>query len=105
MELLAAPTPKQMDEVIPGLYIGDQNAATDQQLLKEHNIVSVVSVMNGSISIQGIASENHLQIDVEDDEEADLLTKFNSTNAFIKAALTKGSVLVHWYATSNVSSF
>ena len=93
-----------MDQVIPGLFIGDQNAATNQQLLLDNNVTSVVSVMNGAIVIEGIASENHLQIDVEDDEDADLLTKFNSANAFIKTGLTKGNVLVHWYVVGTTQT-
>lgn len=43
-----------MDEIIPNLWIGDLRAATDEQLLREHNIHSVLSAMRGRVKVHEV---------------------------------------------------
>jgi dual specificity phosphatase 12 len=40
-----------MDQIIPGLWIGDLHSATDRNTLTENNIHSILSVMRGRFSI------------------------------------------------------
>jgi dual specificity phosphatase 12 len=40
-----------MDEVIPGLWIGNLSSALNTQLLKSNNIYSILSAMRGRITI------------------------------------------------------
>lgn len=50
-----------MDEVLPGLWIGDLNAATNETLLREKSIHSVLSVMRGKVDVARVSlSEAHL---------------------------------------------
>lgn len=44
-----------MDEIIPGLWIGDLPSALDVQNLKEHNIFSILSAMRGKITIHEVS--------------------------------------------------
>jgi hypothetical protein len=44
----------RMDEVEPGLWIGDIRAATDGPLLASHSIRSVVSVVRGSVELPAV---------------------------------------------------
>ena len=43
-----------MDEVVPGLWIGDQQSASDVQGLKERNIFSILSAMRGKVTIHAV---------------------------------------------------
>lgn len=43
-----------MDEIIPNLWIGDLRAATDEHLLREHNIHSVLSAMRGRVKVHEV---------------------------------------------------
>ena len=43
-----------MDEIIPGLWIGNLRAATDEQLLRDNNIHSVLSAMRGRVRVHEV---------------------------------------------------
>jgi len=43
-----------MDEVVPGLWIGDLKSALDVDGLKEKNIFSIVSAMRGKVTIHAV---------------------------------------------------
>ena len=43
-----------MDEVIPGLWIGDLASALNTDRLREHNIRSVLSAMRGRVRIHEV---------------------------------------------------
>jgi dual specificity phosphatase 12 len=48
----------------------------------------------------------HLMVEVDDVEDENLLQFFTTTNGFIQEGLDGGGgVLVHWYASSLISSF
>lgn len=60
-------------------------------------ITHVISVMRWSIDEQLIKPYKHLQIEVDDDDDENLLEYFPTTNRFIQDALhAGGSVFVHW---------
>jgi hypothetical protein len=44
-----------MDEIVPNLWVGNYNSATDTKTLKEKGIKSVVSVMRGRVSIDKVS--------------------------------------------------
>jgi hypothetical protein len=46
-----------MDEVIPGLWIGDVAAAITPELLEEANIKFILSAMRGRIKINPVRSK------------------------------------------------
>ena len=43
-----------MDEVIPGLWIGDFSSSKDADTLRQHNIHSVLSAMRGKVSVKEV---------------------------------------------------
>ncbi|EPS99548.1 hypothetical protein FOMPIDRAFT_1050581 [Fomitopsis schrenkii] len=81
-----------MNEVIPGLWIGDLSSALDTDQLREHNIRSVLSAMRGRTFTK-------LQINLDDTDDADVLSHLVAAIQFIEAELEKGrGVLVHCVA-------
>jgi dual specificity phosphatase 12 len=102
-----------MDEVTPGLWIGDLQSALDVANLKAHKIFSILSAMRGRVTINEVGSSldsrvpfnsclNVLQtfirhqILLDDTEDADILRHLLSSIHFIQAELDKGrGVLVH----------
>ncbi|KAF8174097.1 hypothetical protein BJ912DRAFT_66559 [Pholiota molesta] len=92
-----------MDEVIPGLWIGDLRSALNAANLKAHGIYSILSAMRGKITIHETFIRHQIQID--DTEDADILTHFLPSIHFIQAELDKGrGVLVHCQAGVSRSS-
>ena len=43
-----------MDEVIPGLWIGDLSSAHDVEKLKAHGIFSILTAMRGKVTIHEV---------------------------------------------------
>lgn len=43
-----------MDEVVPGLWVGDLQSAKDVETLKANNIHSVLSAMRGRVAIHEV---------------------------------------------------
>lgn len=43
-----------MDEIIPGLWIGDLQSALNAELLKERGIFSILSAMRGRITVREV---------------------------------------------------
>ncbi|EIN08594.1 hypothetical protein PUNSTDRAFT_114048 [Punctularia strigosozonata HHB-11173 SS5] len=86
-----------MNEVVPGLWIGDIQSASDAEALRSKNIHSILSAMRGRVSIH--PTFIHQQIAVDDEEEADILPHLVPAISFIQAELEKGrGVLVHCQA-------
>ncbi|KZT02973.1 uncharacterized protein LAESUDRAFT_660706 [Laetiporus sulphureus 93-53] len=77
-----------MDEIIPNLWIGDLPSALDTEILKSHNIRSVLT-----------QTFTRLQINLDDTEDEDILAHLVPALSFIEAELDKGwGVLVHCQA-------
>ncbi|KAJ7118631.1 hypothetical protein C8R43DRAFT_1035569 [Mycena crocata] len=86
-----------MDEIIPGLWVGDLPSATDTQSLKANKIFSILSAMRGRVTINETFIRHQILLD--DTEEADVLVHFIPAITFIQAELDKGrGVLVHCQA-------
>ncbi|KAJ7634647.1 hypothetical protein FB45DRAFT_909436 [Roridomyces roridus] len=86
-----------MDEVIPGLWVGDLPSAKETEALKAHNIYSILTAMRGRVTIHETFIRHQILLD--DTEEADILVHFIPAITFIQAELDKGrGVLVHCQA-------
>ncbi|KAF7325997.1 hypothetical protein MKEN_00450600 [Mycena kentingensis (nom. inval.)] len=86
-----------MDEIIPGLWVGDLPSATDTATLKANKIFSILSTMRGRVTIHETFIRHQIQLD--DTEETDVLIHFIPAITFIQAELDKGrGVLVHCQA-------
>ncbi|KAF8635395.1 hypothetical protein AX15_000395 [Amanita polypyramis BW_CC] len=86
-----------MDEIIPGLWIGNLPSAQNTQLLKDHGIYSILSAMRGRITINETFIRHQILLD--DTEDADVLVHLLPSIHFIEAELGKGrGVLVHCQA-------
>ncbi|EKM76732.1 hypothetical protein AGABI1DRAFT_131026 [Agaricus bisporus var. burnettii JB137-S8] len=86
-----------MNEVIPGLWIGDLPSAMNVQKLKSNNIYSILSAMRGRITVNETFIRHQILID--DTEDADILSHLLPSIHFIQAELGKGrGVLVHCQA-------
>ena len=105
---------QHMNEILPGLWVGDLLSTKDLSLLREHNIHSILSAMRGKIAIHEVrlGAPNQTfrtsrplqtflrhQILLDDTEDADILQHLVPAITFIDAELQKGrSVLVHCQA-------
>ncbi|KAJ7247897.1 hypothetical protein B0H12DRAFT_1186698 [Mycena haematopus] len=86
-----------MDEIIPGLFVGDLPSAKDTENLKANNIFSILSAMRGRVTISETFVRHQILLD--DTEETDVLVHFIPAITFIQAELDKGrGVLVHCQA-------
>ena len=92
---------KQFDEiqqVIPGLYIGGAAPARNKEYLKRHQITHVVQATEDS-SVPHPYDFEYLKIEIPDYEDANIQLHFKKSNEFIEAAINNGkSVLVHCMA-------
>ncbi|KAH9478381.1 Dual specificity protein phosphatase MPK-4 [Psilocybe cubensis] len=92
-----------MDEIIPGLWIGDLASALDVEELKSHSIFSILSAMRGRVTIHETFIRHQIKLD--DTEDEDILTHFLPSINFIQEELDKGrGVLVHCQAGISRSS-
>ncbi|GAA6001408.1 uncharacterized protein JCM10292_006239 [Rhodotorula paludigena] len=86
-----------MQEVSPGLWIGDYGAASDHALLEKHNIASIVSAMRQEYATASGVDLHRVSID--DTDKTNILEHFVPTADYIDGALQKGqNVLVHCQA-------
>ena len=109
---------RTMQEVIPGLWIGDYQAAQDHNLLQKRNIVCVVSASRSSLPLptclhplisrsftvrqeyEAAPGVNMRRVAVDDTDRSNIIEHFVPTAEFIRAALARndGAVLVHCQA-------
>ena len=109
---------EKMQEIIPGLWLGSQEALYDEDLLERHDITHIVTVMPTFINEMGIpitqlSSElyqyhdskiSRLIIPAEDISTQNMLQYFPRSTEFILAALSNsGHVLVHCLAGASRS--
>ncbi|KAG6908000.1 hypothetical protein DXG01_006535 [Tephrocybe rancida] len=91
-----------MDEVTPGLWIGDLASALDVEKLRTHGIYSILSAMRGRLTIKETFIKHQVLLD--DTEDADILQHLLPSIHFIQAELDKGrGVLVHCHAGVSTS--
>jgi dual specificity phosphatase 12 len=71
--------------------------------LKNANITHVITLLRMEVDERRFESFEHLQIQVDDVSDENLLEHFPTTNAFIQSALDGGgSVLVHWSVPTEI---
>lgn len=86
-----------MDEILPGLWIGNLSSALDTETLKHNGIFSVLSAMRGRVTVHETFIKHQIQLDDTADE--DILIHFLPCITFIQAELDKKrGVLVHCQA-------
>ncbi|KAI0052194.1 hypothetical protein FA95DRAFT_1553891 [Auriscalpium vulgare] len=92
-----------MDEIVPGVWVGDIHSAKDYETLRENNIHSVLTAMRGKVSIHETFMQQQILLD--DTYEADVLQHLIPAITFIQAELEKGrGVLVHCHAGTSRSA-
>jgi dual specificity phosphatase 12 len=88
-------TAPKLHEIIPGLYLGNVQAATDEKLLKQHGITSVLSVVTFDVAVPKHIL-HHLRISMRDAPEVDITPVIRKASGFINNALaTNSKILVH----------
>ena len=82
------------DFIIPGLYLGNYEAASDLSLLKSTGITHILTVAS---DLEQFFPTNftYLQISALDTTTEDLYSVFAQTTEFISNAITNGKVFVH----------
>ncbi|KAK7122234.1 hypothetical protein R3I94_019378 [Phoxinus phoxinus] len=96
-------TSGHLDEVRPGIYIGDMYAAKDKRMLQSLNITYVLNAAHGKLNVNTGASYyrdtkiTYRGVEAFDMPSFDLSPFFYSTAKFIKSAMSTpgGKVLVH----------
>ena len=86
-----------MNKIIERLYLGDFNAASDAQFLKQHHITHILNVTT-EVQNSFPTEIQYFKIAVEDKTDTDILFHIESTNNFIENARNTGSILVHCVA-------
>ncbi|BGP16539.1 hypothetical protein JCM10213_000549 [Rhodosporidiobolus nylandii] len=96
--MAAAASPEaSLQEVLPGLWIGDYQAAQDAALLQRSEIACVVSGMRQEYAAHPGMRMHRVAVD--DDDKTNIVEHFAPTADFIDEALTQGQgVLVHCHA-------
>ncbi|KAF8650927.1 hypothetical protein AX16_005025 [Volvariella volvacea WC 439] len=85
-----------MDEIIPGLWLGNLLSALDAGTLKRNGISSVLTAMRGTVKVNPTLMRH--QIPIDDSLEEEILAHLPSSIRFIQRQLGKGrGVLVHCY--------
>jgi hypothetical protein len=106
-----------MDEVVPGVWIGDLQSALDVKGLKERNIFSIVTAMRGKVTIHAVrtTSASSPQVPVpqyppvygsEADTDANTSRHLTSTKSTLTIVQMKMSscTFYHQYHLSRTSS-
>lgn len=82
-------------EIIPRLFLGDEDASKDSLLLDKLKIVNIVKV-GQELEMKFPQKYNYMNIDIYDHDEENIYQYFESTFDFIQEALNKNEgVLVH----------
>lgn len=81
-----------MSEVIPGLFLGNKQAAADRELLRSKGIVAVCAVGAKQVFNDDLVYHH---VSIEDDGSESMLRHFPAACHFISAQRRGGNVLVH----------
>jgi len=89
------PTP-QLHEIIPGLYLGTDQAAECVNTLKKHGITSVLSVIDFKVNVPTEQVSDQEHVSIEDYPHVDISPAINQAIKFVeKARKENRKVLVH----------
>lgn len=88
----------EIQQVVPGLYIGGEYPASNLPYLQKHKITHIVRATE-TAGVTFAREVKYLKVEIPDDERADIKAHFEKTNEFIDTAITSGhTVLVHCMA-------
>ncbi|XP_030755525.1 dual specificity protein phosphatase MPK-4-like [Sitophilus oryzae] len=90
---------EDLDEIVPRLYLGSWEAATDTNILNKYHITHILTVETSPLP-RSITCFRHITtkfIEALDLPSEDLLSHFDDIYAFIEKGLNTGAVLVHCY--------
>ncbi|XP_054716956.1 probable dual specificity protein phosphatase DDB_G0281963 [Uloborus diversus] len=87
----------ECDEIEPKLFLGNLDAAESEETLKRFGITHVLTIYMFPITKPETIEIETLFIDLEDCADCDILSCFETSNAFIKDGQEKGACLVHCY--------
>eukprot|EP01097_Dermamoeba_algensis_P011527 TRINITY_DN8951_c0_g1_i1.p1 TRINITY_DN8951_c0_g1~~TRINITY_DN8951_c0_g1_i1.p1 ORF type:complete len:322 (-),score=82.49 TRINITY_DN8951_c0_g1_i1:78-1001(-) len=85
---------KNLDQIIPRLFLSDYLAAQNKQLL-DKNKIKFILVVGSNLKAHFPEDYNYHTIDVKDEVNEELMLHFPSAHQFIKEGIEKGGVLVH----------
>jgi len=93
-----------MNEILPGLYLGDAASSRDLVLLQS-NLITHILVVGSRLQLHFPKLFTYHHIDIEDEPDVNIMIHFNTCIDFILKALQKrGVVLVHCMAGVSRSS-
>jgi len=81
-----------MSEVIPGLFLGNKQAAEDRELLRSRGIVAVCAVGAKQVFNDDLVYHH---VSIEDDGSESMFCQFSAACQFVSAQRRRGNVLVH----------
>lgn len=65
-----------MDEILPGLWLGSKFSADNYEFLKEQGITSILTLISTPHDPPPKAYFKHLAISIEDEDSSDILKHF-----------------------------
>ena len=71
-----------LDEILPGLYLGSSTPGLHQDVLNQHEIVSIL-IAAGEVQPQFPDDFKYLQLEIEDQTDQDILECLNECLTFI----------------------
>ncbi|CAG8817311.1 26904_t:CDS:2, partial [Gigaspora margarita] len=91
---------RQMQEILPGLFLGPYSCSKEFDLLKQNNITHIVSIRDASekriLRPRFLDDFRYFEIEVSDSPNERLIPHFPQAKAFIDdALLNNGKVFVH----------
>lgn len=91
-----------LHKVVPGLFIGSQDAASNFNALAEHRITHILNA-GGAIGTK-LERITYKYLPIYDTPEFDIKSTFKEAIMFLKTGLQNGSILVHCNAGISRSS-
>jgi protein-tyrosine phosphatase len=93
-ELFYHPKEPSMDEILPGLYVGNYAAALNDKLLTNNGITHIL-IAGFSMDPMFTDKYTYKAFNLYDSENEKISKYFEESNLFIKSGLEAGKVLVH----------
>jgi len=85
---------RDMHNILPGLFLGSQEAALNLPFLKENNVTHVLAV-GAYLAMPFYKDIEYYHIDVHDLNNTNLISHFHKCAKFIDDGIQSGGVLVH----------
>jgi protein-tyrosine phosphatase len=86
----------QLNEIVPGLYLGTDQAAQSKAMLSQHGITAVLSILDYTVNVPSDQVEKHKVISIEDYPDVDIGPATQEAIVFVTKQQAKNrNVLVH----------